>query len=109
MVRKRKRHTRLYTWASPKNRGKVDLKKYSKEIDEAIASVLPSYYNAVVAIGTDDFILETAFELTIEPKYIRKICSLIAKTKAIGRLCTTYHYKNGGISKQVFKGKDISM
>ena len=102
-----KRFTRFFYWATSKNKGRISLKNHSAAIDEALNKVLPDDCDAFVAVGDDDFVVDAAKPITDEQ--VNRICRIIAKTKAIGQLCTTYKYSNGRISKQIFKSKDISM
>lgn len=107
MTQRRKRWTRLFTWASNRNKGKLNLRNYSNKILEAVDEVLPNRCDIVVAVGVDDFIIDSVSPIL--PEDFKAICKKIAQTKAIGRLATHYHYKNDGHSVQIFKGTDISM
>ena len=102
-----KRFTRLYTWTDGKNIGKVNLQSHIGAFDKAIGEVLPSYYDTFISVGKDNFVIDTAFPIT--PRQAREIGKRLAKTPAIGALCKQYKYVNGGKSKQIFKGIDISM
>ena len=106
MRKKACRFTRSYTWTAKKNRGKLNLKKYTNNIYEAVSAVLPSDYNTFVSVGRDDFVIDTAKPIFREQA--QQIGRKLAKTKAIGRLCIRRKYKDDNISNQIFKGTDIS-
>ena len=100
------RHTREFTWANKQNIGKLDLREYTREIDDAVINTIPNEYDPYVDVAQDDFIINTVKKL---PNALsRKLGKEIGKTPDIGNLHKAYNYKDGGHSNQIFKGKDIT-
>ena len=101
-----KRFTRLYTWTYAKNRGKVNLQRYTANFDMAIGSVLPDDYDTFISVGEDDYIIDTAKPIT--RRQAQQIGERLAIIPAIGKLTTVRNYSHSRQSRQLFKGIDIS-
>ena len=100
-MRTNKRRTKQFTWASPQNCGKIDLKNYTKAIDSAVNEVIPDEFEPFVDVQEDNFIINTAYKIPND--MARQLGRIIAQTPDIGEL-----YKNYGNSNQIFRGRDIT-
>ena len=96
------KHIATYGWASRRNVGKLNLTNHSKEIEQAIIVALPTAYNPVVSVRSDEFAVVT--DKAITRGLARRIGRSIAKISSIGQLCKVYCYNKGrGRSKQIFR------